>query len=222
MPARIRQPKRRRARLFDYVEHYLITGEIVDFAAVGLNPWTEFADPFFYNPSAVRQEWEHRRDEIIAEFVRTLPGRRPFAWWEYDAPRATPGSLPGYWQDVPIAEPRRRLSGTGTPRYDSHGIGEVLRFGLPIEWYDPADQDDFPTASHESSRAFDPTDPPVFESQAAYLARFELLLPDEDPSLLNFAPAPYPISMYPVHAITAQPGETDSEGPSILFGAIPE
>src|SRR5687768_703005 len=62
--------------------------------------------------------WRANRDALLAEWLRDSPGRRPRAWWDADAPRlpvGAPYSRGGHGEQ--LAEPRRRLGGTGTPAH---------------------------------------------------------------------------------------------------------
>jgi hypothetical protein len=90
-----------------------------------------------------------------------------------------PGSRPSTWWrfDMPFAQ-RLRLGGQGTHR------STVLWCGIPRWW---------------SLAGFSHTDPPVFESQAAFLLRLKLLLPDEMQHLdrLNLLPEFLPKEWWP-------------------------
>ena len=87
-----------------------------------------------------------------------------------------------------------RLGGKGTPKYEV--LGYVPRFdrGIPVDWIT---QEDIALYQRPSERgpflsvAIDPNDPPVYESEAAYLRRQGLLLPRESDRLVreNYAPA---------------------------------
>ena len=77
--------------------------------------------------------------------------------------RDYPGTRPLHWWRFNAPEARRRLGGTGKP---DHG-GDLKR-GLP--WFWTPDPQGVP---------IDPSDPPAFESEAAYLQRLDLLLPGE-------------------------------------------
>ncbi|MGE4194623.1 MAG: hypothetical protein AB7E51_14640 [Pseudodesulfovibrio sp.] len=68
--------------------------------------------------------------------------------------REHPGTRPYGWWRFEAPEPRRRLGGEGDPAY----MG--VTFGVPDGWCEGD---------------FDPSDPPVYESQAAYLDRHGLL-----------------------------------------------
>ena len=41
---------------------------------------------FFDDADHLRRAWDANRADVIAEFIRTRPGRRPRAWWMFDAP----------------------------------------------------------------------------------------------------------------------------------------
>jgi len=85
-----------------------------------------------------------------------------------DSPRL-PAVGDGGPDDGRRPEPRRRVGGTGgCPTH------EGLSLGVPDGWLD----DDF-----------DPTDPPLYESQAAYLARHELLTNTERRTLATMPEA---------------------------------
>ena len=87
-------------------------------------------------------------------------GRTIVEEWRQDAP----GSRPRCWWLLTAPEPRRRLGGSGEPDPRLRPRGQPdMRYGVPTCW------------SAES----DPADPPTFESQATYLQRLNLLLPNE-------------------------------------------
>lgn len=119
---------------------------------------------YFTFPERQREVWGELRDELVATHIEEYPGTRPKRWWQFDA-----------------REPRQRVGGTGDP------ISEVLAYapswdgsGLPARWFGEEDADsyDHPLTNHKHGRAaatLDPDDPPLFESQAAYLDRLGLL-----------------------------------------------
>ena len=93
--------------------------------------------------------WAELRAEVLADWIATTPGTRPWAFWKYDAP--APESI----ETDPELEPElvmRRRSGAGFPYSDPR---ENFGMSLLIDE--------------------DPTDPPVFESEASYLLRNEFL-----------------------------------------------
>jgi hypothetical protein len=122
-----------------------------------------------------RALWAQVRDELLTVWIAENPGTRPFAWWLLDAPRKV-------FEDGATGvgpEPRRHVGGSGTPFvigvYPSHLA--TARGVLPFV--------DVVTAN-----------PPLIESEAAYLARHELLLPGErdllafndfDPEVIDYS-----------------------------------
>src|SRR2546426_907078 len=53
-------------------------------------------------PDRMRRLWREHRDELLPDFISTHPGRRPHAWWLFDA----------------VEPSRRRLGGIGTPKHE--------------------------------------------------------------------------------------------------------
>lgn len=132
----------------------------------------------------------------MAAWLKAFPGSRPAGWWLFDAPRWRRADLPERVQglgDGPLsrfAEPRRRLGGVGDPVFEFLNFYPAFRFGVPVHFVDPCDvalyngrlrdvngKPIMPEykEGHFRGRAIDPTDPPRFESEAAYLERHGLL-----------------------------------------------
>ena len=105
------------------------------------------------NDQAFQREWQTRRAAILKQWIQARPGTRPFGWWQCEAPEA-----------------RRRLGGTGQATYEYLNVTPRYAFGIPIDWW-----------SGGSTRGVLPSvdDPPVYESQADYLARLGMLVPNE-------------------------------------------
>lgn len=74
-----------------------------------------------------------------------------------------PGTRPAAWWRYDAPEQRQRLGGKGTPASDVSAIAPCFVLGVPADW----------------AEDFDPTDPPLFETQAAFLKRHGLLLAGE-------------------------------------------
>jgi hypothetical protein len=114
-----------------------------------------------------------RTSELWAEF-----GGDVVAWWIKDRP----GTRPWCWWKYSAPEPRKRVGGVGTvdgnPEY------------LP----------DFRLPRADAFVAVDPSDPPSFESQAAYLKRLKVLLPGEEKRLTRHDFAPEAIEPKPPHS----------------------
>jgi hypothetical protein len=136
---------------------YMLTGELPG----RVSGWVETLQLAHHaRRDELRVIWEQRRDEILADYIRRYPGQRPHAWWELDAPRWLDAELPA-WRET-LAEPRRRLGGSGTPRHELEDCYPQFVDGMPVDLV-----------------GVDPADPPAFESVAAYLDRHALLSVDE-------------------------------------------
>jgi len=75
-----------------------------------------------------------------------------------------PGTRPRRWWQFDASRPRRRVGGTGTPCHECLAYNPRLEYGVPADWI---------------NQTIDPRDPPLYESEAAYLKRLRLLLPPE-------------------------------------------
>jgi hypothetical protein len=73
------------------------------------------------------------------------------------------GTFQGWWIDGKLPEPRKRTGGTGTAAYEVTSVGPSFDYGIPDCWV-----------------GINQDDPPVFESQAAYLKRNGLLFAGEE------------------------------------------
>jgi hypothetical protein len=119
------------------------------------------------------------REPILDEWIRRQPGTRPNFWWLQDAPEKC----------------RRRLGGVGDPEHEHLNTVERYRHGLPTgfvtkwleDYYNGRARDIHGkrigteyAEGHFAGRGLDPDDPPVYESEAAYLRRHRLLTPDEE------------------------------------------
>jgi hypothetical protein len=136
------------------------------------NPFTAL-DAESYD--VMRLLWEDYRAGILADWIKTRPGTRPAMWWRYDAPRLDPSQL-GRWSRTVVAprliETRRKLRGDGKPLHEALNYAPSHDYGIPA-WFG------------------DPDNPPVFESQHAYLRRHGLLLPAERRPVAE--PFPHPL-----------------------------
>ena len=124
--------------------------------------------------------WDRHKDYVLGNWISKYPGRRPWIWWIFDAPRWG-RSFKGWWYDGTLPEPRRRLGGIGTPAFECLAFSPSFNFGVPDHFVTPTLvemlSDDF------SGVAIDLDDPPVYESQATYLKRHGLLTEDEEKRL---------------------------------------
>lgn len=110
--------------------------------------------------------WEEVREEVMATWIKKHPGTRPWAWWEIDA-----------FFDGKLLEPRKRLGGIGTPDFETLNIVPTFDKGIPDGWVSKFDVEYY--GPDFKGKAIDPEDPPVYESEAAYLERHGLLTASE-------------------------------------------
>ena len=104
---------------------------------------------FGTDEAARRTAWFEHGDELLADYIRENPGKRPWAWWRYEAP-----------------EPRRRLGGASTSSEEAPHCPDWARgssFGKPRVWAGDVCEEN----------------PPRFESEAVYLERLGLLSDEE-------------------------------------------
>jgi hypothetical protein len=150
---------------------------------------------FVVTEDEIREAWERHGEFILAAWVRKHPGTRPSYWWEFNAPRQPVGRFPGWYYDGKLPEPRRRLGGVGTPKHEVLAYVPRYEFGVPASWTNRWEvklyggrvrgNDGKPLFKKGDFKGVVPdgADPPVFESQANYLKRHNLLLPGEAPRL---------------------------------------
>lgn len=128
MGRRGRQSKRRRAPVADWQARLLRTGE-----------WPSQEDAAahheslgwkFFEPHAIETAWEARHAELLAAHIAEAPGRRPWAWWRFNAPA-----------------PRERVGGSGET-----WPAVSFDFGLPGRWaWNWIDDDDPPRYESEAA-----------------------------------------------------------------------
>lgn len=109
------------------------------------------------DPDPVKLEWSIARKKILSSWIDEHPGTRPYAWWCFDAPGI-----------------RQRVGGTGTPKHEVLKYAPAFVFGIPRYWITAQDTGILGRAVHKG-KPLDINDPPLFESQAAYLERNGLL-----------------------------------------------
>src|ERR1039458_7444300 len=100
----------------------------------------------------LRALWKRARGEVLPGWILKNPGRRPRIWWAIESPRQLLGRFPGCGWDGELCEPRRLLRGAGVPAWAVMAHVPAYSLGLPTLW-----------------AGFEESNPPVFESQSAYL-----------------------------------------------------
>ena len=117
------------------------------------------------DPDPVRTEWPISRKKILKSWIAAHPGTRPYAWWCYDAP-----------------EVRQRVGVSMTSAGMDSARTSAIMFGIPRYW---VTQQDIGILTRPGFRGkpVDSNDPPLFESQTAYLERHGLLTDAEKATL---------------------------------------
>lgn len=136
----------------------------------------EFSLMDFEEEEDRRELWEAHCDDVIARWVESYPCTRPARWWEFSAPRWS-RRFPGCFWDGKLPDPRQRIGGTGTPTFEVLNYVPAFRFGLPLSWITDGDVQYY--GPDFRGKAIDRADPPLYESQAAYLRRHGILTPAE-------------------------------------------
>jgi len=171
---------------------------IVEYLLTGKQPKKEDAwwEIFALTGEKESAAWEDLRDELLADWIREHAGSRPWGWWTFDAPRW--GKIFGAFWDGTLPEPRLRLGGTGTPAFEALAYAPSFTRGVPDSWVSDFDVSYYNGRSvdvhgnrigteyadgHFPHEAIDPADPPVVESEAAYLKRHKLFVNGEEKRL---------------------------------------
>ncbi len=160
----------------------------------GGNPWKS---RHFMDEDDFKALWADNRDEVLKWYREHKPCTRPGPWWKRDAPQEL---VAGYDEEYQQLWPesyqlhglqghRLRIGGTGTPSFEVLNRAPDFHLGIPTGWITQWDADYYNGRSVDihgnktgnytegdfSGVAIDPDDPPLFESQAAYLQRHGLL-----------------------------------------------
>lgn len=146
---------------------------------------------------SLEDAWKHARDLILPKWTRERPGTRPSAWWAFDAPRWNDDPWEGCFYHGTFASPRQRLGGTGDPVYEALNYVPEFELGVPARFLTAIDLHTWPALRNRlhdrPAEAYDPEDPPMYESSAAYLKRLGLLVEGEEAALSEQAFEPVPI-----------------------------
>ena len=189
----------KRRRVMRGVARRRVSEALLAFLSTGVWPadgavWEVFDFDYLAPRERRIETWQAVRSEVMAAWVSEAPGTRPMAWWWFDAPRCRPEHLLARCRDVAsieeLAEPRLRLGGIGTPCHEALNYMPSFDRGIPSHWVSASD------VAHYNGRAtdvqgrrigteyfeghfpwpaIDHTDPPRFESEAAYLQRHGVL-----------------------------------------------
>ena len=103
--------------------------------------------------------WEKHKSKFLPAYIKLYPGRRPYAWWQFDSPGL-----------------RERVGGSGAEQPEFLRVSQTYSHGIPDLWFSALDAEIWPKwADH----AVDPEDLPKFEAEATFLKRHKLLTPTE-------------------------------------------
>lgn len=165
-------------------------------------PCPEAGNKFTYahtEPGKLEAMWREHGAEFVEEWAARSPGTRPACWWRWSAPRQAIGVYPGWYFDGRLPEPRQRLGGKGADASEVLAYSPAYLCGIPTTWVDDSAIRYYGAEFARGCERFDPTDPPIFESQAHYLRRFDLLLPGESRNLTqrDYRPVPLPSEHWP-------------------------
>lgn len=117
------------------------------------------------DPDPVETEWQLSRKNILKAWITRNPGTRPYAWWCFEAPGT-----------------RQRVGGTGTPKHEVLKYAPVHEYGIPSYWITSQDTGIL-TRPGFRGKLLDANDPPLYESQAAFLDRHGLMSDREKATL---------------------------------------
>ena len=121
--------------------------------------------------------WDEHRDAVLKRWLLLHPGTRPHCWWLLDAPalaRDKAREYAGTYFHESLKEPRKQLAGIGSPLHEHFNVSPMYRYGVPALWVDQNTLDSYKHRQLDCV-VIDPDNPPIFESQASYLDRFDLL-----------------------------------------------
>jgi hypothetical protein len=123
--------------------------------------------------------WPKIKKEFMRDWIDKHPCSRPYAWWRWDAPRQDDKDVDCFWHGT-LPEPRLKVSAGGEIcKY----FVPLYHFGVFKYWHYRED------------------DLPLFESEAAYLKRLDLLTISEKKYLDK-----HPELLEPVNIRQAIPG----------------
>jgi hypothetical protein len=195
-----KKPKRKERKSPPNLEpwkiRYLITGKMPDKETIE----KEKIDPVeiweFQDEKGADQAWQDFGESILSDYIKQHPGKRPWKWWRVDSPRWQRKF--GAWFDDTLPDPRLRVGGIGTETYEVLSVKPWFNFGIPLSFIDKwsedyyngraKDKDGNPIKSQCKPGDFkgigiDFDDPPMFEAEASYLKRHNLLLKSEEKRL---------------------------------------
>jgi hypothetical protein len=166
MPRPARRAKRRRDQHDENIIDHLRTGSC--FGCFIEPPHTD-AD--------VRDAWEELKGIVLPEFVSEFPGRRPWAWWEFESPQFEQGRrrrIDGKMH--PFEDKKRTLHVAASDDKEFWNRAYALKCGLPAVFIPRFDKDLFTDFMQNRLQG---RDSEIFEAEWSFLQRNGLLLPED-------------------------------------------
>ena len=140
-----------------------------------IEPGSSEAFDYHFSDWNPKKLWRAYRDEFLPKWISKHPCTRPSPWWDHDAPRWLDDPWPGCFIHGKLAQPRKRLGGIGTAKFEVLAYAPSFTKGIPDGWITELDV----RIHGKIGKVIDPEDPPTYESEAAYLKRHGLLTPGE-------------------------------------------
>jgi hypothetical protein len=172
MPRPVRRGKSRRAGYDDLDIEFLLRGphgvpcELTSAEEAGDN-------------ETIREAWESMRSTLLPQWIRELPGTRPWAWWTYDAANYEDGRrrrIDG--KPHPFDNKERSLAVAKSDNGQFWRKAYALSWGLPATFIPPHDID-----LHEDfmRNKLNGRESEIFEPEWSFITRHNLLLPEDSP-----------------------------------------
>lgn len=121
---------------------------------------------------AIRKAWESLGEALLPKWILARPGSRPWSWWRFAAERRK--TVAGRVHPFDDASRKLAIAKSGaTPAMKDKAYR--LHWGLPMIFVPPFDND-----LHADFTQHWP-DTKLFEAEWEYLARLNLLLPEDSP-----------------------------------------
>lgn len=157
---RTRKKRKARIQVAAWQWEFLCRGRLSEYPEAPAAVLNSIMFSQYYLPA-----WELCREELLRAWIEEKPGTRPWAWWE---------------QAVQEYGVRKRLGGVGMLWSECLAYLPSAAFGIPCSWLDNSDVELFRSVNPNfKGVAFDKDNPPLYETEAAFLQRHGLLTESE-------------------------------------------
>lgn len=188
MAIKPRKQLKERQDVEPWIVHLLLYGELLKESE---SDNKAFVFQFSYDRKIQQKIWNDIKAGVLKQFIKKNPCKRPLSWWKFDAPKE---KVEGWDHERFDSPQRQRLGGIGTPSCEVTNSWSGFPYGIPSAFIDQWSVDYYNGRAKDihgksigtnykegdfSGVAIDPNDPPLYESQAAYLERLGLLTPTE-------------------------------------------